>query len=69
MPIQFGTLTLYNVDELSAKFGLHPVTLRRLFRKGKLQGRKVGKRWYLTEESLRAYFEGAGSPRRARPTP
>jgi len=69
MSIQFGNLTLFSVEEISEKFNLHPVTVRRLFRQGRLQGRKVGKRWYLTEEALRSYFEAAGSQRRARPTP
>lgn len=57
MPIQLGNLTLFDVRELSKKFGITPVTVRILFRTGKLQGRKIGKRWYLTEESLRDYFE------------
>ncbi len=62
MSVQFGNLTLFTVEELSKKFDLNPVTVRRLFRQGKLQGRKVGKRWYLTEEALRGYFEEAQRP-------
>ena len=62
MSIQFGGLTLFDVRELSKKFDLHPVTVRSLFREGKLKGRKIGKRWYLTEEALREYFEGSGKP-------
>jgi len=62
MSIQFGNLTLFSVEEISEKFNLHPVTVRRLFRQGRLQGRKVGKRWYLTEEALRSYFEAASKP-------
>jgi hypothetical protein len=57
MPVQLGSLTLFSVDELSKKFSLNPITVRRLFRAGKLQGRKIGKRWYLTEEALREYFD------------
>ena len=66
MPIQLGNLTLFSVDELSKKFHLNPVTVRRLFREGRLQGRKVGKRWYLTEEALRSYFDKAEGPAGAR---
>lgn len=62
MSIQFGGLMLFDVRELSKKFDLHPVTVRQLFRTGKLKGRKIGKRWYLTEEALREYFEGSGKP-------
>jgi hypothetical protein len=62
MSIQFGDLTLFDVRELSKKFDLHPVSVRTLFRTGKLKGRKIGKRWYLTEEALREYFEGSSKP-------
>jgi len=62
MSIQFGGLILFDVRELSKKFGLHPVTVRSLFREGKLKGQKIGKRWYLTEEALREYFEGSSTP-------
>jgi excisionase family DNA binding protein len=59
MPVQFGNLTLFGVEEIAKKFSLNPVTVRRLFKTGKLRGRKIGKRWYLTEEALREYFEGS----------
>jgi hypothetical protein len=62
MSIQFGDLTLFDVREFSKKFDLHPVSVRTLFRTGKLKGRKIGKRWYLTEEALREYFEGSSKP-------
>lgn len=62
MPIQLGNLTLFSVEELAKKFSLNPITVRRLFREGRLQGRKVGKRWYLTEEALREYFKEPGKP-------
>ena len=62
MSIQFGDLTLFDVRELSKKFGLHPVSVRQLFSTGKLKGRKIGKRWYLTEDALREYFDEAGKP-------
>lgn len=60
MPIQLGNLTLFDVRELSKKFGLNPVTIRTLFRRGKLTGRKIGKRWYISEEALRDYFKEPG---------
>mgnify|MGYP001357042417 FL=1 len=62
MSIQFGGLILFDVRELSKKFGLHPVSVRQLFSTGKLKGRKIGKRWYLTEDALREYFDEAGKP-------
>jgi len=62
MPIQLGNLTLFSVEELAKKFSLNPITVRRLFREGRLQGRKVGKRWYLSEEAIQDYFRKPGKP-------
>lgn len=63
MPRQIGSLTLYSVDDLHEMLGLSRLTLRNYFRSGRLKGRKLGVSWYITEESLRAYFEeGADSP-------
>jgi len=61
MPIQLGSLTLFGVAELCKKFDLHPVTVRRYLKRGKLRGQKIGKKWYITEESFRDYFN---EPRR-----
>lgn len=60
MPIQLGNIVLFDVRELAKKFGMSPVTVRIHFRQGKLKGRKVGKRWYITEDSLRDYFKEPG---------
>jgi len=62
MPVQLGTLVLYNVEEFSAKFGLHPVTVRALIRKGRIHGRKMGNRWYVSEDAFRDYFRDAPTP-------
>lgn len=56
MPIQIGSLTLYDVEELASKLQVHEVTIRRLLRLGKLPGRKLAKKWYVSEEALEAYF-------------
>jgi len=66
MPVQLGNLNLFAVDELANKFGLNKVSVRRLFRSGKIKGRKVGKRWYCTEEDLRNYFKEPGKPVRGK---
>jgi len=66
MPIQLGTLTLFEVSEICKKFGLHPVTVRRYFKRGKLRGQKIGKKWYITEEAIRDLFnEGKASGSKA----
>jgi excisionase family DNA binding protein len=60
MPVQLGTLTLFEVKELCEKFGLHPVTIRKYMKRGRLRGQKIGKKWYITEEALRDYFKEPG---------
>jgi len=56
MPIQLGDIRLYSLKELSEKLGVTRVTLRTYLRDGKIKGRKMGTTWYVTEESLRGYF-------------
>jgi excisionase family DNA binding protein len=63
MPIQLGTLVLYNVEEFSAKFGLHVVTVRKLIRQGRIKGRKMGNRWYVSEDAFRDYFRETPVPK------
>ncbi len=49
-------LILYDVKDLSKLFAITEKTARQLFKTGKLKGRKVGRRWYVTEPDLKAYF-------------
>jgi len=60
MPVKLGDLTLFDVTELSKKFAVNPVTVRGYMRSGRLKGRKIGRKWYLTEEALRDYFNLPG---------
>lgn len=57
MPKEIGSLTLYSVDDLHAKLGLSKMTIRAYLREGKIRGRKLGVKWYVTEEALREYFD------------
>ena len=57
MPIQLGDLKLFSLQELSKKLNITTVTLRAYIRQGKLRARKLGTRWYFTEEALREYFD------------
>ncbi|MEX2368164.1 MAG: helix-turn-helix domain-containing protein [Balneolaceae bacterium] len=57
MPKKIGDLKLYSVDDLHEMLGISKMTLRSYLRKGKLKGRKLGVQWFVTEESIRAYFE------------
>jgi excisionase family DNA binding protein len=56
MPVSLGGLELYDVEELSEKLGIQERTVRKLLKDGKLRGRKLAKKWYVSSESLREYF-------------
>lgn len=56
MPIQAGDLKLYEVKELAQLLAIQERTVRKLFRDGTLKGRKLAKKWYITEEALKDYF-------------
>lgn len=61
MPKQVGNLTLYSVDDLHEQLGLSKMTIRAYLRDGKIRARKLGVKWYVTEEALREYFNEPGS--------
>lgn len=56
MPKQVGNLTLYSVDDLHEQLGLSKMTIWAYLRDGKIRARKLGVKWYVTEEALREYF-------------
>lgn len=56
MPIDIGNIRLFSVKELSDKLKCAPGTIREYLREGRLKGRKVGVKWYVSEESIREYF-------------
>lgn len=57
MSVKIGDLELYTVEELSGLMGIQERTIREYLKAGKIRGRKLAKRWYVTEEALREYFE------------
>ncbi len=57
MPIQISGMELYDVEELSSLLHIQERTVRRLLAEGKLKGRKLAKRWYVSADSLREYFQ------------
>jgi len=66
MPKQVGNLTLYSVDDLHEQLGLSKMTIRAYLREGKIRARKLGVKWYVTEEALREYFNEPGSNKTTR---
>ena len=51
-------IQLYTVDEIAKILQAHPVTIRRYIREGKIKAQKIGKRYYVTKENLKAFVSG-----------
>ena len=49
---------LLTVDDVAAKLGVSPRSVRRWFRQGKLRGIRAGKRWLVSPASLEAFLHG-----------
>lgn len=50
----------YTVDQVSDLLSMHPKTIQRYIREGKLQAKKVGKSWRITGHDLSTFAEGSG---------
>lgn len=57
MSIQVGDMKLYDVEELAKMLTVGEPTIRRYLRQGKLKGKKLAKRWYVSEDNLKDYFQ------------
>jgi len=57
MSIQVGDMKLYDVEEVAEMLSVGEPTIRRYLRQGKLKGKKLAKRWYVSEEALKDYFQ------------
>ena len=64
MPIKINDLTLFDLKEISQKFGLSNDSIRSYIKEGKLKGRKFGVKWYVSARALEEYFSApfAGAP-------
>jgi len=51
-------IQLYTVDEIAKILQAHTVTIRRYIREGKIKAQKIGKRYYVTKENLKAFVSG-----------
>ncbi len=56
MSIKLGDLELFTVEELSERLGIQERTIREYLKSGKLKGRKMARRWYISAENLRKFF-------------
>lgn len=51
-------LRLYTLTELEPIIGVSHLTLLRWVKDGKLKATKIGRKWRVTEETLRAFVNG-----------
>ncbi|OGF97673.1 MAG: hypothetical protein A2Z06_01310 [Candidatus Glassbacteria bacterium RBG_16_58_8] len=49
-------IKVYEVEDLSKILGLTEVAIRRYIRAGRIPGQKIGKRWYVSDENLKAFI-------------
>ena len=56
MPKKIGDLELYDVEELAELLGIQAKTIRKLLREGRIRGRKLARRWYVSAASIEEYF-------------
>jgi len=61
MPLEVSGIKLYSVDEVAEMLKSTKPTMRAYFREGKLIGRKISGKWYITEDNLKNYLSGAYS--------
>ena len=55
---QFGDIKFYDVQEIARIFDMTPQSVRKYFKEGRIKARKVGTRWYVTEEAMREFLLG-----------
>ena len=55
---RFGDIKLYDVQEIARIFDMTPQSVRKYFKEGRIKARKVGTRWYVTEEAIREFLMG-----------
>lgn len=60
--LQISGMTLYDVQDLAERLGLNAETIHTLIQRGKLKGKKLGKKWYVNEFDLTAYSEAKITP-------
>jgi excisionase family DNA binding protein len=57
MAITVGNMKLYDVEDLSDMLKLQDRTVRKLLREGTLPGKKLARKWYVSEDALKEYFK------------
>lgn len=58
MRSDFVIKNYYTVEQVSNMLDIHPKTIQRYIREGKLRASKIGKSWRITGDDLSAFTEG-----------
>lgn len=53
--------TYYNVEQISQMLSIHPKTVQRYIREGKLRATKIGKSWRVSGHDLSVFTEGTNA--------
>lgn len=51
-----GDMELYTVKELAELLDFQETTVRKMLREGTLKGKKLGKKWFITDKAIQDYF-------------
>lgn len=52
-----GDIRIYTTKELSSFLGIGERKIREYLREGIFKGKKIGRAWFITEESVKEFFE------------
>ncbi len=63
--LEIGGHKLYNVQELTEKLDVTKLTIRTYIKQGRLGARKIGGKWYVTEEELISFLSLADRSKEA----
>lgn len=61
MAIMIENRNYYDIHEVAELFHCSTRTLKRYLDAGKLEGRKLGRTWYFTEDGINRYFTERGA--------
>lgn len=59
------TKDYYTVEQISEMLNIHPKTIQRYIREGRLRAAKIGKSWRITGHDLSVFIESEGGSRLA----
>ena len=53
-------MELYTVPELAELLDFQATTIRKMLRKDIIKGKKLGKKWFITDKAIQNYFLETG---------